>query len=147
MQDPKLTLRLALYNNWSLTGDLAKANIKFHTGWYDKDYEGVYQVTVTTPRDINTPAALGYAINRVTEAYQIDVWVRVKNVTNYGLGKAKEYLWDIKEEVKSILLAQSKSLTGIMWAIMGAGQELNEPETVTPIFRWTMDVEVTYETT
>ena len=35
-QDPQISIKNLITSNWSLTGDLAVAKIKFNTGWYDK---------------------------------------------------------------------------------------------------------------
>jgi len=145
MQDPKMTLRLALKNGWLLEGDLAEGNIKFHTGWYDRNHEGLYQVTVTTPRDENAAAQLGMRTVQVVETYQVDIWVKYKTSSNYGAGKAKEYLWDIKEEVKRIVKANKSSLTDIDVLLPGPGVEIPEASSVPPMLRWSYDVDVRYE--
>lgn len=36
-----------LQENWTLTGDLATAKVRFTEGWYDKTYEGWPQLTIS----------------------------------------------------------------------------------------------------
>lgn len=144
MQDPLITLRGALSSGWALAGDLAAANLKFTTGWYDKDF-GNLQIGVTLLMESEAPAQLGSTTILVTSEYEVNIWVKAKNVTDKGVGKAKNYKWDMKQEVKRILLANKTGLTDLSWVILnGDGQDLDEPDEVPPLMRYRYSVTVMY---
>ena len=136
MQDPLLTIRLALATDWSLSGDLAKANLNFRTGWYDKKF-GNLQVTVMFNGGVRTPADLGMKSGvLVWRTIEINAWVKAKNVTNKGVGKAKEYVFDMEEEINSLIKANKTGLTDIRWMLPGPDDRLDDPEQVPPLLRY-----------
>lgn len=132
MNDPSVTL-LALVSgaNWTLTGNLAAANIRFCTGWIDQDFPSDKNavVTITEISDVDRNFELGYGIVRVDAVYQIDVWVKIKSASSKGPGKAKEWLWDLHEMIKSILRNNLAGNSGIEEVVLNdVGRRLDEPE-------------------
>lgn len=145
MQDPLITLYTVLKGEWGLSGDLAEANIRFSTGWYDKDFAAP-QVTVTEAFSHDNPFELGYGVIRVYGTYQIDCWVTVLRATGKGPGKAKQHKWDMREEVKRILKANLTGLTDLRYVILEqTGRSLDEPDRSPPVLRYSLQVSVLYD--
>lgn len=145
MQDPNITLRLCLYNGWDLTGDLARANIRFSTGWYDSSFEG-YQISVTPVSEGDVPFELGYGTVRVFAIYDINIWVPILKDTNKGRGVAKDHKWKMVEKVKSILKANLTGLTGLRYVVLDqSGRSLDELNCTPPILRYGLTVSVIYD--
>lgn len=91
------------------------------------------------------PAELGMTNVRVWARYQIDIWVKAKNLSNSQVGKAKDYLWDMKEHAKNIIKANKTGLTNILWLIPdGVGRPLPELDQVPPLLRFSFDVKIGY---
>ena len=144
MQDPLITLLAALSDGWLLEDDLAVGNVNFRSGWYDKAFDNL-QVGITLLREDESPAQLGSSSILVWVEYEINIWVKAQNSTNKGVGKAKQYRWELKEEVKRILLANKTGLTDLNWVILNRdGQDLDEPDTVPPLIRYRYSVTVGY---
>src|SRR3972149_2770149 len=82
------TMKL-IKDNWSLTGDLTKNNIKFTTGFYNEQV-GTPQISITPLVEPYRVITIGpsptYFINRIL---QIHVWVRPPTSSNTALGQAK----------------------------------------------------------
>ena len=135
MQDPLLTIRTMLATDWSLSDDLAKANLNFRTGWYDKKFDNL-QVTVMFTGGITSPGELGMATTLTWRDVEINAWVKAKNTTNKGVGKAKEYIFDMEEEIKARVKANKTGLTDIDWLLPGPDQRLDDPGQVPPLLRW-----------
>ena len=135
MQDPLITIRTALATDWSLSGDLAKGNLNFRTGWYDKKYDNL-QITVSYNGGSNIPGELGMGTVLVWKIIEINAWVKASNVTNKGVGKAKEYIFDMEEEIKAWIKANKTGLTDIRWLLPGPDQRLDEPGQVPPLLRY-----------
>jgi hypothetical protein len=128
MQDPGITLMACIKDGWTLGGALAKANIKFSTGWYDEDFLSP-QISVTEMSDLDIPFELGYGTIKVDAIYQIDIWVKILKVTGNGPGIARGYLWDMREEVKSILRSNLTGLTDLRYVELNqTGRRMDEPE-------------------
>ena len=145
MQDPLLTIRTMLATDWSLSGDLAKANLKFRTGWYDKKF-GNLQVTVMFNGGVRTPGELGMATVLVWRTIEINAWVKALNVTNKGVGKAKEYVFDMEEEINSLLKANKTGLTDIRWLLPGPDDRPDDPNEVPPLMRYMVRPRIGYYT-
>jgi len=144
MQDPTITLRKLLVDNWSLSSPLSTSEVKFSTGWYDKALENP-QVTIT-PLYVNMrPAELGYGWIRFEAVYSIDIWVVQQKATGKGPGTARSWLHSIFQEVVRILKASLKGNTDIDWVIMEEqARRLDEPTRTPPILRWSIQVKVIY---
>lgn len=143
MQDPLLTIRTMLATDWSLSGDLAKANLSFRTGWYDKKF-GNLQVTVMFNGGVRTPGELGMGTVLVWRTIEINAWVKAQNVTNKGVGKAKEYVFDMEEEINSLLKANKTGLTDIRWLLPGPDDRLDDPNEVPPLMRYMVRPRIGY---
>lgn len=128
---------------WALTGDLGVNNIKFSTGWYEKDVISP-QVTVTEVSDRDIPFELGYGTIRVDAVYQADVWMKVIKATGKGPGIARGYLWAMREEAKRILRSNLTGLTDLKYVELDlTGRRLDEPER--QLLRFSKLVGVIYE--
>lgn len=146
MQDPLITLLAALSgNNWTLTGDLAVANINFRTGWYDKAFDNL-QVGITAEQGgDNEPVQLGMRELRVWRRISINAWVKASNASNKGVGKAKQYLWSMQEEIKRLVLANKTGLTDLDWLLPDDEVQVDEPDQVPPLLRWQYTVIIGYK--
>lgn len=133
MQDPLVTIRTALATDWSLSGDLAKANLKFRTGQYDKKF-GNLQVCIVFNGGVRTPADLGMKSGvLVWRTVEIKAYVKAQNTTNKGVGKAKEYIFDMEEEINDWIKANKTGLTDLRWLLPGPDDRLDEPDQVPPL--------------
>ena len=144
MQDPLITIRAALSGGWNLTGDLAVANLNFRTGWYDKNFDNLQVCITPEPGGDNSPAQLGMRELRVWKRYHINAWVKAANTTNKGVGKAKQYIWSMQEEIKRLVLANKVGLTNLDWLLPDAEIQLDESDEVPPLLRWQYTVIVGY---
>lgn len=143
IQDPLITLFACLQDNWLLTGVLAKANVRFSTGWYSESVD-FPQVTVTEISSRDEPFQLGYGAIRVYGTYQIDCWVKVSSETAKGPGLAKSQKWDMVEEVKRILKENLTGLTDLRYVVLDqTGRTLDELDR--HILRYSLDVSVIYD--
>lgn len=143
-QDPLITIRSCVKTNWNLTGDLAKANIKFSTGWFEETEDLL--ITVTEVAEDNVPMDLGWSTIRSYDTYQIDVWVTVDESTAAGEGEAKDHRWKMREEVKRIVAANKTGLTDLDYLWMnGAGRPLDEYDRDPPVLRFSLEVLTVYD--
>jgi hypothetical protein len=145
LMEPTMTILKAIKDNWSLTGDLATASVNFSTGWYDKSKD-TPQVTVTETSAKDQPLAMGYAKIRVTSTFAADVWVTSQKGTAKGIGKAKDYKWAMRKEVRRILKPNVVGLYGIKYVILnGVGRSLDEESATPPILRWRQEFTVIWD--
>ena len=145
MQDPQITIRNAIKNQWSLIDDLAPGKILFTTGWYDKKFKQP-QITVTCIALTPTPFELGYGTVRITDVYQIDIWVAILRKTGSGPGKAQDYKWMMREETLRILKSNQQGLTDIKELVLErTGRSLDDSSAEPPLLRWSQDVTVIYD--
>ena len=143
-QDPLRTIYAALLAQWGGAIVPAAANIKFTTGWYDKNIS-TPQITVTEINTLDVPLDLGYGTVRVDAVYQIDIWVTVLRATAKGVTLAKTYKWAMRQEVKRILKANHTGLTDIDLLLLNdIGRSLDEPDATPPLLRFSQMVGVVY---
>jgi len=144
MDDPLVTLYAALKAQWGGAIVPAEADIRFSTGWYDKNI-ATPQITVTELAALDIPLDLGYGTVRVDAVLQIDIWVTISRATGAGPQLAKEYKWAMRQEVKRILKANLTGLTDIELLILNdTGRSLDEPDATPPLLRWSQLVGVVY---
>lgn len=145
MQDPLITIFAKLKTDWGVLIVPVEADIRFSTGWYDKDID-TPQITVTEVVSSDTPLDLGYSTVRVNAIYQIDIWVTISRATDAGPQLAKEYKWAMRQEVKRILKANHVGLTDIELLILNdTGRSLDEPDSTPPLLRFSQLVGVVYD--
>ncbi len=145
MDDPLTTLYAALKAQWGGAIVPAVADIRFSTGWYDKDIV-TPQIIVTEVSTLDEPFELGYGTVRVNAVYAINIWVTVIRATDAGPQLAKEYLWAMRQEVKRIVKANLTGLTDIVLLVLNeSGQALNEPDATPPLLRFQQFVAVIYD--
>lgn len=146
MQDPAITVRNCLYENWFQSGDYDRTNIKFSTGWYDEDEESP-QITVIEAFTDDVPFELGYGVVRVLAIYQVDIWVRIKKFeTGKGRGHAKKWKWALREKAKDILKANMTGLTDLRYVWLDQpGRSLDDLKGTPPLLRWMQQVSVIYD--
>lgn len=146
MQDPAITLMAFLKSGWSLTGDLAKANIRFSTGWYNRRFEAP-QVSVTLLWERDVVLGLGYTKHGVEAFYEINVWVKIlKSGTGKGPGLAKKWRHEMKEHVKALLKAQLEGYTDLKVVVLDQiARPFDELDGAPPLLRFSIPVHVEYE--
>jgi len=144
MEDPLTNLYTCLKNGWGGAIVPAEADIRFSTGWYDKNI-GTPQITITELATVDRPLDLGYGTVRVDVVIQIDIWVTISRATGAGPQLAKEYKWAMRQEVKRILKANLTGLTDIDLLILNdTGRSLDEPDATPPLLRFSQMVGVIY---
>lgn len=145
MQDPKITLMAILKTDWLLEDALAVDNIDFNTVVYDRESPKDYQVIVKESYSIDDVWELGYGTIKVTALYIVAIYVHILSTSNKGPGKAKEYLWNIREEVKRIIKANQTGLTDL-WKVRLRGRGEPEPLLfrVPPLLKFDQTVQVIY---
>jgi hypothetical protein len=112
MDDPVDTVKSALYDNWSLTGSLAKAKIQWITGQYVASARAYPCIEVS-----HRPA--GFTLlpsgNECRHRVAVDVWVRCSALDNQSLVTAKANRWSILGEIRRIIEDKRFSLSGLCW--------------------------------
>ena len=145
MQDPLITLRNLLKDNWSLISPNSTSEIKFSTGWYDEDVL-TPQITVTELYDDDEPFELGYGTIRIYAVYQIDAWVTVELDTGKGKGLAKDSIRKMQMEIRRIFKNNLTGLEGLRYVMSNQrGRRIDEPDAVPPRLRWSKDIQVIYD--
>jgi len=146
MQDPLITLLTLLKDNWTLTGELAKENIRFSTGWIDEDFQGP-QIVITSVTDMKTPQNIGYEKIFHDAVYQIDIFVPILRETGKGPGKAKANKWAMTQEVERILKANLKATD--LWYLLysGVSRDADELDREPPVLRKIIEVNPQWITT
>jgi len=147
MEDPLVSLYAALLEQWEDAGAIvpATADIRFSTGWYDKDLD-TPQITVTELSTLDRPLDMGYGTVEVDAVYQIDIWVTISRATGAGPQLAKEYKWAMRQEVKRILKANLTGLGGTKLMILNdTGRSLDELDVDPPLLRFSQMVGVVYD--
>jgi len=140
-----ISIRGVLYDNWALTGALAKANIRFSTGWLEEDAEFPH-ITVTEVMSLDEPFELGYGVVRVSGTYQIDCWVQISRETAKGPGLAKAQRWAMVEEVKRILRANLTGVGDLQYVVLDQlGRSLDEVDRSPPLLRYSLQVSAIYD--
>ena len=128
IQDPAITILVALTSGWTLADPLDLSNVKISTGWYEASVT-LPQVTVTEFSAVDRPFQLGYGVIRVDALYQVDVWVKILKDTDRGRGVAKSWLWALRREVETILRANLTGLTNLAYLVLNqTGRRLDEPD-------------------
>jgi len=146
-EDPAMTIRNILKDNWSLATGASADEVKFSTGWFDQKYKQP-QITVSEISDDPEPWELGYGTIRVFAIYQVDCWVTVVKMGTAakGVGIAKKYRWWMKTEVRRILKEQLTPGGDLKYIVLDQpGRNLDEPAGTPPRVRWSQDVLVVYE--
>lgn len=145
MQDPSITLLAALKTDWALSDALAKANIDFNTMVFDRKSPKDYQVVVKEDYSIDDVWELGYGTILVTAIYIIGIYVHILSTSSMGPGKAKEYLWDMRDEIKRIVKANETGLTNL-WKVQLRGRAQPDPQLfrVPPLLKVEQQIKVMY---
>lgn len=145
MIDPLITIYDVLLAQWGGAVVPATADIRFNTGWFDKNID-TPQITVTQIVASDVPLDLGYGTVRVNAVYQIDIWVTISRATAAGPQLAKEYMWAMREEVMRILKANHTGLTDLELLLLNdIGRSLDEPDATPPILRFSQRIGVIYD--
>lgn len=145
MQDPSITLLAVLKDNWNLAGALAKANLDFNTMVFDRKSPKDYQVVVKEDYSLDDVWELGYGTILVRAMYIVGIYVHILSTSNMGPGKAKEYLWDMRDEIKRIVKANETGLTNL-WKVQLRGRAQPEPQLfrVPPLLKVEQQIKVMY---
>lgn len=145
MQDPSITLLATLKTDWLLEDALAEANIDFNTMVYDRKSPKDYQIVVKEDYSIDDVWELGYGTILVTAMYIVGIYVHILSDTNKGPGKAKEYLWDMRDEIKRIVKANETGLTNL-WKVQLRGRAQPDPQLfrVPPLLKVEQQIKVMY---
>lgn len=135
----------ALKAGWLLTGDLAAANIHFHTGWFDDKAKKPLQIVISEDDSLDDTWEIGYGTIKVVAMYKIEIRVNIADGTNKGRGKAKDNRWKILEEIKRIIKANEDGLTDL-WRVKlwGRGRSLDLLGNNPPILTYSKRVTVEY---
>ena len=149
IEDPVLTLKDALYDNWALTGNLSKYNINFNTWVLAKDrYRDSagksYTRAVIVSRGPQDEDYIGIKYVKNIRAVYITCYVLPLHYSSSSLGTAKAELDDMVQEIQRILHAANTSLDDIsLWLPGGSEPHLPEEgarpelaETVTAFCLW-----------
>ena len=110
------SIRDALYNDWSLTGDLDKANIAFpEKDWYDLDYAGQPQITVTKLTEpvhkffFSTTG--GTLIAHTYPRFVVNCWLHISEGSD-GTNESQQ-IEDLVDEVFRIILAERDNIADL----------------------------------
>lgn len=145
MQEPAMTIRNCLKDQWSLTEDLHKDKIKFSTGWFDVNADKELNIIISEDSSIDDTWEIGYGTIKVTAIHKIEVRVNVVDDTNKGPGVAKDTRWKMVEEIRRIIKANEAGLTDL-WRVKlwGAGRPLDLLRNKPPILTYSKRITVEY---
>lgn len=153
MQDPLLTLRSALISDWddletldpvidTLGGKDKK--VLCSTGWYSEEFIGP-QITITEDSSADELYEIGYGTIRVIATYQVDVWVPITKTTGKDPGVAKQYKWEIVQEIKRILKANKTGLSDLWYVkLEQRGRNFDDLNRSPPVLRYNLKFSVVY---
>jgi len=139
MTDPKIALMGLLDDNWD-DDNTSSITPTFSTGWYDSKSKKP-QVTITDPTEdplSSGPApffglvASGGPVQYMLNTLAVNVWVE-RNVVAINPKKA---VYEIKEEIARILLANYAELSDLDYVAWLGGEELVDEDPPPPVFRF-----------
>lgn len=128
-----------LESNWSLTGDLAAANLEFHEGWYNKDQLAKPQVTVN---DMANPKGQFYGTYLVDfyPRYTVNVWYTIPR----GAAGTLEYGYaeSLRHEVVRIVNSNRSGLPHLFNIIVpiDEGTPLHEVDSTPRVLRYEITI-------
>jgi len=136
-------------DNWSLTGERTSKKITWSTGEYRENLGAPtrFQIVIVDVLEDTKLQALGGTKWRARATLQVDIYVKVPDITNAGRASARADLWALREEARSILLTNPTGNTDIHVILPNPGRPLHEQKDRNPIYRWTYDIDVQYVVT
>ena len=138
-----------LENNWSLTGDLAVAEMRFEAGWYNADYANNPQVTVS-PLLSGDMEYFGKTLDHndmhyiSRDVYAVSIWFMIPSGSE---GANEETNLDlIKNEIIRILINQTSSFPPPLGRVLpiNRGRNLSMFNRVPRLLRWEIPVWANY---
>jgi len=139
MTDPKIALMGLLSDNWD-DDNTSSITPTFSTGWYDSKSKKP-QVTITDPSE--TPLSRGEApffglvtsggpVQYMMNTLAANVWVERKSVAI----NPKQAVYEMKEEIARILLANYTELSDLDYIAWLGGNEIVETDPPPPVYRY-----------
>lgn len=109
MQDPPLTIRSVLYDNWALTGNNLKSKLNFETVIPDPRARKYPSIEVTKLTEDRSDRGLGGGHTLSDQELQVDIWVKIPQAGRTATKAAEARIYALKEEVDRIRKAFRKN--------------------------------------
>lgn len=149
VSDPKISVRDLLDNNWDHSNTVISEDPLIHTGWFNHDWSGRAQVTVTDADEDAIGGATGFSgISASGEGLQIELGQMFVGCwatdPMYDGAHFKQVAYDLSEEVKRIVLDNTFGISDMQWVAWKGRRDVIDRDADPILYRYECTVVYQY---